>query len=937
MALERLRRLVSLLVAWCLMFGFVGRCVAIAGYWEEQDSGVTTELFGLCFVSEDEGWAVGAEGVILHTMDGGETWARHTAGTEQDLHSVAFATSDEGWVVGQNVLLHTMDRGDTWTDLVGGRFGGRTFEFRDLALVDPLNGWISEETGYVWALRDGALSSHASRQLGWMRMSDVDALDANRAWCAGGRPEGEGRVYFTVNGGEGWPHTRFDLPVHAVHFVNAQEGWIVGDRGVVFHSVDGGESWERQESGTDFTALNDVFFVDDREGWAVGNSGLILNTFDGGNTWFRLLWNHPLPDPERPGEYKDFHPELHRVVFVGPLEGWTVGELGIILHFAGEYETITVFPDTTEGEPTLPVRRGRVVLGRDGHSWRTSGTRSNLRVEAGLLHPVRLDPHKELIPEVRSEGRIWSTVPSAFSTPVENLIDDEGMDNCTLYTAWELSGSATVYLDLAARYPVYLLTLRLAPNAHAYYSLPQHLEIGLNDGDPKDLDPRGRPLLHPVWSEEIDGYTPLWIEIPPQSARYIGITVSETERLRLRDLKVFGDGYLPYSTFLSKPIDFDAPSVWGKLRWEAERPPGTELIIRTRSGDDDDPNVYWRRIGESETYTDRTVSGEPMTRYDYDALPAYRRGEITFDSAHWTRWSARYPFEEEEAPVQSADARRYLQIQVDFENAVDAAGTLSSLSVEASSPASSYVVLGEIVPSHTEPARITTFTYGIRPQFRKGDIGFDTVEIHTPVRPVGIHGVLVDSVEMAFTFEITDDPSGLVVRFPELGFLEYNAVVEISFDCAVFRYGSGFPGYIRNSRYAEGLPQRVVAGDALEGVGEDVLTVQTELETPLLLHLDADPDPFTPNGDGTNDETELLCTILKLFAPGSVRVDVYDLDGRLIRHVYEGAEGDGRHGHRWDGRSDDGEVVPPGIYVYRVELVADADRQTRVGVVHVAY
>jgi len=933
----------ALLVLWCTVFP-CRQCTAITGSWKEQDSGVEAELFGLCFVGRYEGWVVGAEGMVLHTTDGGETWVRQESGTTEDLYSVAFGTKEEGWAVGHYVVLHTTNGGRTWTTLPSWdeRYMG---EFYDIALVDPLNGWVGVDKGCILPLRNGAISVEGRRLLRWIDMTDVDFLNADVGWCAGGRRSATGGgVYRTTNGGTNWAYKSFDVPMRAIHFIDEEEGWAVGDDGALFRSLDGGASWEGQESGTDIVDLRDVFFVDDREGWAVGKGGLILKTFTAGGLWYRRIWNHPILAPETPDPgYRNFYPDLNRVLFVNPLEGWIVGERGIILHFAGQYETIPAFLEMTDVEPTLRVRRGSFALGKGGYRWGTSGTRSNLAIRNDALVPSRVRSQADLIRQVWSagEGAIWSTAPAAFETSVTYLIDEERVIDetviPTLYESWEISGSVTVYVDLGVRYPVYLIMLKLARIPDPRFLLPQHLEIGLNDGDPRDLDQRGRPLLHPIWSQDIDGYTPLRIEIPPQSARYIGIKVSDTEKLRLQDLEVFGDGYFAHSSFLSKPIDFGARSAWGRLRWEGERPPGTEVILRTRIGEDDDPNVYWRRIGESETYTNRTESGRPLTRHDYQALSRSKRGEITFDSAHWTPWSARYPFGDGEAPVQSRDARRYLQIQVEFDNDVDAAGTLSHLSVEASNPPSADLALGEMLPSHAAPARITAFTYAIRSRFKKGDLGFDSVEIHTPVRPVAIRRVMIDSTEVGFRSEIRDDPVGFVVHFRELGFPRDNTLVLISFDCAVFRYGSGFPGYILNSRYEEAFPQQVVAGDAVKGIGDDVLTVQTKLETPLILQPDADPSPFTPNGDGVNDETTLSYTIVKLFALAPVRVEVYNLAGRLVCPVYEGVERDGVHLHRWDGRDGDGRLVPPGIYLYRIELDAEVGRQSVAGIVHVAY
>ena len=40
-----------------------------------------------------------------------------------------------------------------------------------------------------------------------------------------------------------------DAALHAVQFVDGNEGWAVGDEGVVWHTIDGGRHWERQPTG----------------------------------------------------------------------------------------------------------------------------------------------------------------------------------------------------------------------------------------------------------------------------------------------------------------------------------------------------------------------------------------------------------------------------------------------------------------------------------------------------------------------------------------------------------------------------------------------------------------------------------------------------------------------------------------------------------------
>jgi hypothetical protein len=46
-------------------------------------------------------------------------------------------------------------------------------------------------------------------------------------------------------------------------------------------------------------------------------------------------------------------------------------------------------------------------------------------------------------------------------------------------------------------------------------------------------------------------------------------------------------------TFVSRPKDTETVSTWGRLRWDAEVPPGTELQLQTRSGNTQSPDATW--------------------------------------------------------------------------------------------------------------------------------------------------------------------------------------------------------------------------------------------------------------------------------------------------------------------------------------------------------
>jgi photosystem II stability/assembly factor-like uncharacterized protein len=68
--------------------------------WSAQSSNVTTDLLDVKFISQYEGWAVGAEGTLIRTMDGGEHWTAESSGTTHALERLCFIGRTRGWVVG---------------------------------------------------------------------------------------------------------------------------------------------------------------------------------------------------------------------------------------------------------------------------------------------------------------------------------------------------------------------------------------------------------------------------------------------------------------------------------------------------------------------------------------------------------------------------------------------------------------------------------------------------------------------------------------------------------------------------------------------------------------------------------------------------------------------------------------------------------------------
>jgi len=59
-------------------------------------------------------WAVGRNGTIIHSGDGGNSWEMQISGVDTTLYDVDFADSLRGLIAGDGVVLYTQDGGNTW-------------------------------------------------------------------------------------------------------------------------------------------------------------------------------------------------------------------------------------------------------------------------------------------------------------------------------------------------------------------------------------------------------------------------------------------------------------------------------------------------------------------------------------------------------------------------------------------------------------------------------------------------------------------------------------------------------------------------------------------------------------------------------------------------------------------------------------------------------
>eukprot|EP00854_Cymbomonas_tetramitiformis_P003608 gene3608-4537_t len=265
------------------------------------------DQFSLCnqvlnavFLSRDLCWAVGTAIFKGTNVTGSNAnWDEQliTEAFNQTFYGVSFLNENTGWIVGTHgIILSTVDGGESWEQVAS-----------DVVPTSTLRGVqaVSEETVYAVGLAGTILKSNFSSG-GWT-LQDSAVSGALYGLYFVDRDVGvvvgeQGLLLHTSNGGHNWTrgttgagqYTNHTL--RAVTFTNHTTGWVVGDQGILLRTHDMGYTWALQPHHCTSHTLHGVFLypqdlppaaevLGSQSGWAVGEGGVICHTEDGGETW----------------------------------------------------------------------------------------------------------------------------------------------------------------------------------------------------------------------------------------------------------------------------------------------------------------------------------------------------------------------------------------------------------------------------------------------------------------------------------------------------------------------------------------------------------------------------------------------------------------------------------------------------------------------------
>lgn len=291
--------------------------------WQAASTVTAEDLHAVdCFSSNT--FVVGDKGLILYRGAGakpGQGFKAQKSPTSDDLYTVSFAGPGYGVVGGKGWSIYeTKNLGTSWS--VAAQCSAFLFDafhalhvststtgFGAGAATANAGGGFKYYSGYSWVCGTTTYKGETF----------YDVFRAGKSgWSVG---DTGGKIYRTLDEGITWTShgagTKNTL--RAVHVVGATRRFAAGDKGTIVVSTDAkGATWSVASSSPTSADLYDIHFFNDKLGWIVGDKGTILHTANGGSSWTV----QPTGITKR----------LEGVCFNTSVDGWAVGEGGTILY-----------------------------------------------------------------------------------------------------------------------------------------------------------------------------------------------------------------------------------------------------------------------------------------------------------------------------------------------------------------------------------------------------------------------------------------------------------------------------------------------------------------------------------------------------------------------------------------------------------------------------
>lgn len=144
-----------------------------------------------------------------------------------------------------------------------------------------------------------------------------------------------GRIFHTADGGKSWERQNADTkrPLLSLACVDSNDAWLASTQGVMYHTTNAGKTWGKVDTGST-THVFALQFPTAMRGHGAGDFGHMIHTEDGGKTWTKqgVPTDTQLPESALDTGVDPGDVNLYGLSYGTPELAWLVGEFGISLH-----------------------------------------------------------------------------------------------------------------------------------------------------------------------------------------------------------------------------------------------------------------------------------------------------------------------------------------------------------------------------------------------------------------------------------------------------------------------------------------------------------------------------------------------------------------------------------------------------------------------------
>jgi len=301
--------------------GIILESIDTGNTWQYKSKGahLMERIQKIKFLDSLNGWACGLSGeVLIKTSDGGKNWEKSIlpSGTGGNFNDIYFINNNIGWICGGSILLKTEDGGVSWlknTNIIGGNYTEMYF-YNDTSFIilassyiyktnDNGNSWLTVPFNYDISI--SATSFSCSNNKCWINTTS--------------------NTFFSEDYGNSWVNLEEKrLVFNFVDSITFSILWNNNEK-VLQRTNNYGATWEFVSNNIPY---NNIYVVSKDTLYAINKN--FFYSYNGGESWDSII----IPFSNE---------NLYTMSFINNNQGWFAGQYGIIYRYSNLLNSIDSF------------------------------------------------------------------------------------------------------------------------------------------------------------------------------------------------------------------------------------------------------------------------------------------------------------------------------------------------------------------------------------------------------------------------------------------------------------------------------------------------------------------------------------------------------------------------------------------------------------------